>query len=176
MNLATLNALDQPAFTAALGAVFEHSPWIAERTWASRPFASLTDLHAALCRTLDAASPNEQLALIQAHPDLAGRAAQHGTLTPASANEQATADLDRLSDEEQATFNRYNAIYREKFGFPFVICVRDNHKATILAGFRDRIPNSYDAEKAIALREITRIAWLRLSDMISERNDRNADS
>lgn len=168
MNLATLNTLDQPAFTAAIGGVFEHSPWIAERTWASRPFASLTDLHAALCRTLDAASPDEQLALIRAHPDLAGRAAQQGTLTPASAHEQATADLDRLSEEEQTAFTHYNAIYREKFGFPFVICVRDNKKAAILAGFRDRIPNSYDTEKAIALREITRIAWLRLRDTIEE--------
>ncbi len=102
--LAALNALDQAAFTALVGPVFEHSPWIAEATWAQRPFASRAELHAALVRTMEAADEAAQVALINAHPDLVGRAARAGTLTPASTQEQAGAGLGALSADEVAQF------------------------------------------------------------------------
>ena len=108
MRLHDLNALDRAGFTHALGAIFEHSPWIAERAWDSRPFADADHLLAALLAVVDAASDDEKLALIRAHPDLAGKAARAGALTEHSTAEQAGAGLDRLSDEEFRRFHRLN--------------------------------------------------------------------
>ena len=167
MTVDALNRLDRDAFVAAVGPVFEHSPWIAERTWPLRPFADVEALHAALRATMYAAGPDERLALIRAHPDLVGRAAREGTLTTASAGEQAGAGLDALSTEEIALFERYNAAYRERFGFPFVICARENRKESILAAFPERLRHSADEEIATALAEIARIAWFRLRDVVS---------
>ncbi len=113
----------------------------------------------------------QQVALIQAHPDLVGRAALAGTLTPASTNEQASAGLDRLSAEEIAAFARYNQAYRERFGFPFVICARENKKESILVGFATRLQHSRDQEIGIALGEIAKICWLRLQDTIRADGD-----
>ncbi|MBW3630249.1 MAG: 2-oxo-4-hydroxy-4-carboxy-5-ureidoimidazoline decarboxylase [Gemmatimonadetes bacterium] len=167
MTLQDLNALDRAAFVAAVGSVFEHSPWIAERAWELRPFADLAALHAALVATMHAAEPEEQLCLIRAHPDLVGRAARLGTLTAASTSEQAGAGLDSLSAEEIALFDRYNAEYRAKFGFPFVICARENKKESILAAFPVRLGHSAEEETETALAEIAKIASFRLRDIVS---------
>ena len=165
-TLAELDAMDRDGFTRVVGPVFEHSPWIAEAAWCRRPFGSLNALHDALCAIVGKAGEAKQLALIQAHPDLVGRAATSGTLTPASMTEQAGAGLDRLSAPEIATFQQFNLEYRERFGFPFVICARLNRKDSILAAFPRRLNNSRKEEILAALGEIAKIARLRLEDLI----------
>jgi 2-oxo-4-hydroxy-4-carboxy-5-ureidoimidazoline decarboxylase len=164
--LADLNTADRAAFTAALGHLFEHSPWVAEQTWSKRPFATAETLHAALCTTMRSAPRDRQLALIRAHPDLAGRLAQQKKLTAESTREQATAGLDQLTDAEMAEFTRNNAAYQAKFSFPFIICARLNAKASILAAMRQRMEHSHDVEFSAALTEIEKIAWLRLCDVM----------
>ncbi len=153
-----------------LGHLFEHSPWVAELTWPRRPFASAEALHAALCATMRAAPRDRQLALIRAHPDLAGRLAQQKRLTAESTREQASAGLDQLTDAELAAFTRQNDTYKAKFGFPFIICARLNAKAAIIAAMQARMGNTADAEFATALGEIEKIAWLRLSDALGITN------
>ncbi len=165
-SLADLNKADPASFVAALGHLFEHSPWVAEQTWAQRPFASTETLHAALCATMRAATQDRQLALIRAHPDLAGRLARQKQLTAESTREQASAGLDQLSDAELAEFTRQNVAYQGKFGFPFIICARLNAKAAILAALQARGGNPPDTEFAAALAEIGKIAWLRLQDAL----------
>ena len=164
--LAEVNAWDQAAFTQHIGPVFEHSPWIAENTWARRPFAAVSALHQALCETVSGSSEQRKLDLIRAHPDLVGRAALAGTLTSASTKEQSSAGLDRLTPEEIAAFQNFNQAYREKFGFPFVICARQNKKEAMLAGFQRRLKHSREQEIEAALAEIFKIAELRLQDLI----------
>jgi 2-oxo-4-hydroxy-4-carboxy-5-ureidoimidazoline decarboxylase len=164
--VAELNELSREDFVQVIGPVFEHSPWIAELTWAKRPFASAGALHLALCATVLATDESQKLALILAHPDLAGRAARAGTLTPASTREQSSGGLDQLSAEEAALFDRYNQEYRERFGFPFVICARQNQKGAMLAGFERRLENSPEQETEAALGEIFKIAELRLRDVM----------
>ena len=166
MTLAQLNSTSRDEFIRVIGPVFEHSPWIAEAAWVRRPFASVEQLLAALCQTVRDASKAQKLALIRAHPDLVGRAALAGTLTRESTNEQASAGLSRLTAEEIAAFQKYNAAYRETFGFPFVICARLNKKEAILAGFKARLHNSPEQEVTAALGEIFKIAELRLRDLI----------
>jgi OHCU decarboxylase len=155
-------------FVAALGALFEGSPWIAAETRPSRPFASRDALHQALCATMYAAPLERKLALIRAHPDLAGKAAIAGELTPESAGEQSSAGLDRLSPDEFATFTRLNQAYSDTFGFPFVICVRENTKDSILASFTARLQHPRDQEIETALGEIAKIARLRLLDAVRD--------
>ncbi len=167
-TLSEVNRWDLEGFVRVLGPVFEHSPWIAESAWSRRPFASLDELHGALCATVAASSEQQKLALICAHPDLVGRAALAGTLTSASTNEQASAGLNRLSPEEISAFQTFNAAYRDKFGFPFVICARLNKKEAILAGFRQRMNHSSSEEMQAALIEIGKIARFRLLDLIQE--------
>jgi len=140
-------------------ALFEHSPWVEERADA-RP--SSGNRHADLMAVVRDASPAEQLALIRAHPELAGKAAIDRTLTEASAAEQASAGLDRLSPEEFERFHALNAAYRERFDFPFIICVRLTDKAGILAAMEQRLGNDRDAEIAEALAQIGEIVRLRL--------------
>jgi 2-oxo-4-hydroxy-4-carboxy-5-ureidoimidazoline decarboxylase len=140
-------------------ALFEHSPWVEARADA-RP--SSGDRHADLMAVVRGAAPEEQLALIRAHPELAGKAAIDGSLTEASAAEQASAGLDRLAPAEFDRFHALNAAYREKFGFPFIICVRRTDKAGILAAMERRLANDRDAEIANALDEIGEIVRLRL--------------
>ncbi|MCR6654348.1 MAG: 2-oxo-4-hydroxy-4-carboxy-5-ureidoimidazoline decarboxylase [Opitutus sp.] len=167
MTLDSINALDRAGFMAKLGHLFEHSPWVAEETWSQRPFRDVEQLHAALCATMRAASRERQLALIVAHPDLAGRLAQQKKLTQESTREQAGAGLDALSDAELAEFQRINAEYRERFGFPFIICARLNAKDAILRAMQTRLPNSPEQEFATALAEIEKIAKLRLLDVVN---------
>lgn len=159
MNAADWNALPAAEFVARLHALFEHSPWVVERAAARRPFA---DLHAGLLQVLHEASADERLALIRAHPELAGKAAIDGSLTAASAAEQAQAGLDRLTAEEFARFHALNAAYRARFDFPFVVCVRLTDKAGILAAMQARLANARDAEIATAIDEIGKIVRLRL--------------
>jgi 2-oxo-4-hydroxy-4-carboxy-5-ureidoimidazoline decarboxylase len=162
LKLEEVNAFDPEMFTVRIRPVFEHSPWVAARTAAARPFATREELHAALCRTVSQASDDEKLALIRAHPDLVGRTA----LTHESQAEQKSAGLDQLTAEEMERFTDFNRRYREKFGFPFVICARRNKKEAILAAFPVRLQNSRDKEINTALAEICQIAELRLRDLI----------
>lgn len=166
--IAEINGLDRDAFVARFGGLFEGSPWIAAETWPARPFSSVEALHAVLCRTMRAADSERQVALIRAHPDLVGRAALAGTLTRASTGEQSAAGLDpgRLSEDEVRAFTAYNTAYRERFGFPFVICAREHTKRSILNGFAARLENSRETELATALGEVEKIAWYRLVDLV----------
>ncbi|HEU5438698.1 MAG TPA: 2-oxo-4-hydroxy-4-carboxy-5-ureidoimidazoline decarboxylase [Ktedonobacterales bacterium] len=168
LMLTELNAMDRDAFSAALAGLFEGPPWIVAAAWDARPFASRHALHHALCRVMEAAPEERKVALIRAHPDLVGRAALAGTLTPASTAEQAAAGLDRLSPDEIATFQRLNADYQARFGFPFVICARKNKKVSILAGFAERMAHTREQEIATALAEVAKICWLRLCDAVAE--------
>ncbi|MSU59405.1 MAG: 2-oxo-4-hydroxy-4-carboxy-5-ureidoimidazoline decarboxylase [Pedosphaera sp.] len=165
ITLAQLNSCAREEFVRVVGPVFEHSPWIAEATWAQRPFAGVEELHRALCRTVRDAGGEKQLALIRAHPDLVGWLALTGTLTRESTGEQASAGLDRLTPEEIELFQKNNAAYKEKFGFPFVICARLNKQEAILNGFKVRLNNSREQEIQTALAEIFKIAELRLRDL-----------
>ena len=168
LTLEQANALDREEFTERLGGLFEGPPWIVADAWERRPFASVAELHDALCGVMRAASEDRQVALIRAHPDLVGRAALTGTLGKASRAEQASAGLNQLSPDEIATFKRLNAEYQTRFGFPFVICARENTKTTILGGFADRLPNTREQEIATALDEIAKICALRLRDTVRE--------
>lgn len=166
MTLTQLNSLSRDGFIHVIGPVFEHSPWIAEATWARRPFASVEALHAALCETVRGAGEEKQLALIRAHPDLVGKLALAGQLTKESTNEQSSAGLDRLSAEEVEWFHTNNAAYKAQFGFPFIICARLNKKEAMLNGFKVRLQNSREQEVKTALEEIGKIAYLRLQDIV----------
>jgi 2-oxo-4-hydroxy-4-carboxy-5-ureidoimidazoline decarboxylase len=167
MTLSQLNTLSREEFVRVVGPVFEHSPWIAEAGWDKKPFADLEQLHDALMRVVRDSGEARQVGLIQAHPDLVGRAALADTLTPESNREQASAGLGKLSPEEIAAFQKNNHAYSDKFGFPFVICARLNKKEAILKGFELRLKNSREAEVATALEEIGKIARLRLQDLIT---------
>ena len=165
-TLQEINALARDGFVHALCSLFEGPPWIATAAWLERPFVSVDRLYQALCAVMYAAPLAQKIALIQAHPDLVGRAALAGTLTPASTNEQASAGLDRLTSLEIATFTRFNAEYRDRYGFPFVICARENKKASILAGFEVRLQHTREEEIEVALVEIAKICALRLLDLV----------
>ena len=165
-SLAEINSLTRAAFTAALGHLFEHSPWVADETWPQRPFRDAAHIHTALCATMRAASKEKQLALIRAHPDLAGRLAQQNQLTAESTREQASAGLNQLTAAELAEFQKNNAAYLARFGFPFIICARLTNKSAILAAMQSRLSNSVDAEFSTALGEIEKIAQLRLNDLL----------
>lgn len=144
-----------------MSALFEHSPWVEARADAR---SASGDRHADLLAVMYDASAEEQLALIRAHPELAGKAAIDRTLTDASAAEQASAGLDRLTPEEYARFHDINAAYRARFGFPFIICVRLTDKAGILAAMETRLGHDRETEIATALAEIGKIVKLRLAD------------
>jgi OHCU decarboxylase len=166
--LSRLNAFDQAGFVAVCGPLFEHSPWIAGRAWPRRPFASVERLHAAMVDVMYSATEEEQIKLISSHPDLVGRLARDGRLTAESTAEQSAAGLTGLSPGDAETFDRYNAAYKAKFGFPFVICARENKKDAILRAFPIRLNNDRAAEIATALAEIAKIARLRLLDAVTD--------
>jgi OHCU decarboxylase len=167
LTISQLNQFGQAEFVRVVGPVFEHSPWIAETTFAKKPFADLENLHRALCETVKNSGEEKQLALIRAHPDLVGKIALAGQLTKESTNEQASAGLNKLSPEEINLFQKQNAAYKNTFGFPFVICARLNKKEKIIAGFETRLKNSREQEIKTALEEIFKIAELRLRDLIA---------
>ncbi|HEX6695825.1 MAG TPA: 2-oxo-4-hydroxy-4-carboxy-5-ureidoimidazoline decarboxylase, partial [Solirubrobacteraceae bacterium] len=155
----------QEAFVARYGAIFEGSPWVARAAFAEGPFAGIDDLHAALVAAVREAPRERQLELIRAHPELAGREAQAGGLTGASASEQASAGLHRLTAGEAERWRALNAAYRERFGFPLVVCVREHTKASILAWGEERLGHEPDEEVEVALDEIAKIARLRLEEL-----------
>ena len=166
MALANLNAADEAGFMAALGDVYEHAPWVAQAALKQRPFGTLAALHAAMMDVVRAAPPEQRLALIKGHHDLAGKAARAGTMTLESKAEQASAGLDHLSADELARFTALNAAYRARFGFPFIMAVKGKSKADILAAFQRRLANDAEPETRTALDEIDRIAALRLKDIL----------
>ncbi|MDU0311447.1 2-oxo-4-hydroxy-4-carboxy-5-ureidoimidazoline decarboxylase [Rhizobium sp. 10PS4] len=158
-------------FVSRFGGLFEHSPFIAERAYdAGHVTEPLTaaGVHASLTAVFRAASPQERLGVLSAHPDLAGRLAISGELTEDSRKEQSGAGLDRLSPAEHARFTELNSAYVEKFGFPFIIAVKGLGKDDILSAFETRIGNSRDAEFATATAQVERIALLRLTTMLPE--------
>ncbi len=160
-----LNACPREEFVALVGPTFEHSPWIAAAVVGQRPFTSTEHLHAALCGVVMAADEQRQIALIRAHPDLAGRTA----LSLESSREQAAAGLTDLAVDEIAQFDRYNTAYTARFEFPFVICARRHQKDAMLRAFQERLSHSREEEIAVALEQIFQIAALRLADLIPER-------
>ena len=168
LSLSRLNTTSTSRFTAALKDVFEHSPWVAERAAAGRPFSGVGVLHDAMVAVVRSAEPALQDALIAAHPDLAGKAARAGGLTGASTREQVGAGLDSLTAAEYERFETLNAAYRARFGFPFIIAVGGLDKHAILSAFERRLANTPKVERAAALDEIARIARLRLDAMIED--------
>ena len=161
-----LNAATADGFVAAVGFAFEDSPWIARAAFERRPFSDIAALHAAMTAVVSEMGEERQVALITAHPDLAGRVAREGRLTAASRGEQAAAGLDRLRPEELAHFEKINARYRDRFSFPFVICAREQTKASILVALEERSGNSRATEISTALSEIAKIARLRLESVV----------
>jgi OHCU decarboxylase len=161
-----VNNLDRKGFVSKFGALYEHSPWVAEEAWNERPFGSLPELHGAFVRAMYEAPQERQLDLIRAHPDLAGKAGIAGELTPDSAREQASAGLERLTPEEYENFHRLNTAYRQRFGFPLIIAVREHTKETILDDAEARLKHSRPEEIKTALIEIAKIARLRLQDLV----------
>jgi len=159
--------MDRSSFIGRIGWVYEHSPWVAEKAWEHRPFANLDALHSAMDAVVRAAPEEKRLALIQAHPDLAGPLAKLGQLTDASSREQAQAGLEELTAELTAELDRRNMAYREKFGFPFIICARSENVQTILTALANRLEHDRETEITLALKEISKIARLRLMDAIS---------
>ena len=157
-----LSGLPQAAFVARLGDIFEHSPWVPERAWAARPFESIDALHAAMVAAVDQAAEAEQLALICAHPELAGREAAAGTLTSASTGEQRGAGLDQCSKEELQRLRRLNQDDRARFGFPFVVAVKGLTRHQIMDRVEARLANARDTEFRTCLAEIGKIARFRL--------------
>lgn len=166
LTLDTLNKASAQEFVAALGEIFEHSPWVAERVAAKRPFANTRALLDAMTGAVKSASKDEQSALLRAHPDLAGKAARAGKLTKDSTAEQSSAGLDQLSDGEFESFQGFNTNYQKKHGIPFVVCVRRHTKDSILKQFAKRLDNSAAQEFDTALSEVFRIAALRLDQKI----------
>ena len=155
-------------FVACLGGIYEHSPWVAEQAAGERPFSSREHLADRMRSAVETASVTAKLALIRAHPDLAGKLARAGALSPESTREQAGLGLDRLSDAEFERFSDLNRRYRERFGFPFVVCVRLTDKPGILAAFERRLEHDIAAEMTEALRQIHHIARLRLEDLVTK--------
>ncbi|WP_247891771.1 2-oxo-4-hydroxy-4-carboxy-5-ureidoimidazoline decarboxylase [Azospirillum argentinense] len=159
--------MDRASFVARFGGVFEHSPWVAEGAWdaGNRP-DDADGLHAAMVAVLRAADHGRKLALLNAHPDLAGRLALRGELTADSTAEQASAGLDRCTPEEFARFTELNDAYKARFGFPFILAVKGRSRADILEAFETRLSNGPEEEFATALAQVERITWLRLKDLL----------
>ena len=166
VDMAPINAMDRAVFVQKFGGIFENSPWVAEKAWEKRPFASLDDMHAAMVAVAKNAPAAQQLALLQSHPDLAGKEAQAGTMTASSVTEQASAGLNALSPAEFAELSGLNAAYRAKFGFPFIIAVRMHTKEGIFFEFRRRLQNDTQTEFANDLQNVYIITRLRLNKLL----------
>ena len=165
--LAEVNGLSLTDFVARFGDVAEHSPWVAARAAEARPYQSRDTMHEAFVAAVAASPLDDRLALIRAHPDLAGRAAVAGTMADDSKKEQSSAGLDRLTPEEFARFQALNERYRDRFGFPFILAVKGATKDQILASFAERVDNDRDVEFARALAEIARIFRFRIEDRVA---------
>ena len=168
LTLDQLNAATTAQALAWLDGVYEHSPWIAERAWAARPFADIDALHAAMVAAVDAATADERLALLRAHPELAGRAAVRGELTADSTTEQAGAGLAQCSPEEFARITALNRRYNERFGFPFILAVKGWDRAGILREFARRVEHDPATEFAECLAQVAKIARFRLDALVGD--------
>jgi 2-oxo-4-hydroxy-4-carboxy-5-ureidoimidazoline decarboxylase len=166
VDMAPINAMDRAAFVEKFGGIFENSPWVAEKAWEKRPFASLDDMHAAMVAVAKNSPAAMQLALLQSHPDLAGKEAQAGTMTASSLAEQASAGLNALSHAEMVQISDLNAAYRKKFGFPFIIAVRMHTREGILFEFNRRLQNDTQTEFANDLQNVYIITRLRLNKLL----------
>jgi OHCU decarboxylase len=166
ITLDEVNGMDRGGFVERFGSLYEHSPWVAGAAEQERPFGSIEEMHGAFESSVRDAPRESQVALIQAHPDLAGKAAMSGKLTAESAREQSSAGLDRLSPEEYEDFTRINREYREKFGLPMVVFVRAHTKESILKSARLRLDNSEEEEIDQALAEIAKITRFRLGEAV----------
>ena len=166
VDMAAINAMDRAAFVQKFGGIFENSPWVAEKAWDRRPFANLDDMHAAMVAVAKYAPAAMQLALLQSHPDLAGKEAEAGTMTASSVAEQASAGLNTLSHAEMLQISDLNAAYKKKFGFPFIIAVRMHTKEGILFEFSRRLQNDTQTEFANDLQNVYIITRLRLNKML----------
>ena len=169
VSLSELNKGKDADFIAALGDVFEQSPWLVERTVSARPFTSREALIDTLMAVMHGATEEEKLLLIRVHPDLAGKAARDGSLTDHSRREQSSIGLDHLSDKEFDQFTRLNDAYKKKFGFPFIIAVVDHTKASILAAFEKRIGGDRDDQIEEAIKNIGRIVSTRVLGTVTEK-------
>jgi 2-oxo-4-hydroxy-4-carboxy-5-ureidoimidazoline decarboxylase len=169
ITLNHLNQIDAAGFTALLGGIFEHSPWVADRTATGRPYADLAGLHAAMCRHVEQSGQATQLTLIRAHPELAGKAALRGELTAESTREQQGAGLDLCSAEEFKKLHALNDAYNKKFGFPFIVAVKGRTRSSILELMEQRLQNDSEAEMQQALQQIYQIALYRLQEMTKEK-------
>lgn len=161
----TPSTLSREDFVGAFADIYEHSPWVAENTWDlyhGTPLDTVEALHERMSVVLLSADPVAQLALINAHPDLAGKAAVQGQLTAASTDEQAGAGIHQCTPEEFQRFTELNDAYKAKFGFPFIMAVKGSNRHQILAAFETRIHNDAETEFACALAEINKIALFRL--------------
>ena len=167
LSINEVNALEAHAFASRFGDVAEHSPWVAEAAFAARPFTEREALVAAFVGAVRAAPREAQLALLRAHPDLAGRAAVAGDVAEESRREQAGAGLDRLTPAEFARFSDLNARYRACFGFPFIFAVKGAAKGAILAAFESRLDNDAETERAAALAHVERIFRFRIEDRVT---------
>jgi 2-oxo-4-hydroxy-4-carboxy-5-ureidoimidazoline decarboxylase len=169
MRLSELNGLDSQDCIARLGTIFEHSPWVAESAAGERPFDNVAALHAAMMRAVRTAPPAAQLALIRAHPELAGREAAAGVLTAESTSEQARLGFDALSHAEFERMARINRDYREKFGFPCIVALKLHAaRATVMDEMERRLANGREAEVAAALEQVAHIARGRLEQLLRE--------
>jgi 2-oxo-4-hydroxy-4-carboxy-5-ureidoimidazoline decarboxylase len=166
-SLSELNACGKDEFVAVLANIFEHSPWIAEQAAGARPFSGVNALLAAMKDAVDRATADQRMALIKAHPDLANKTQRAAGLTAESTSEQSGLGLDRLSDAEYEAFERVNNAYRAKFGFPYIVCVRRHTKDSVLRDFERRLPNDVATETRASIEEISRIAALRLDQLVS---------
>lgn len=166
ITLAQLNAMPAASFVATLSGIFEHSPWVAEAAESHRPFDSVGALHADMADVVARAGEDLQLALINAHPELAGKAAVRGELTHESTREQSGAGLDQCTQEEFDKLQALNAAYRVKFGFPFILAVRGYDRHGIIGNFETRLHHRRDDELRESLKQIYRIARFRLDDLI----------
>ena len=167
LKLNEINDLSPATFIAALADIFEHSSWVAEDVVNLRPFAGIDRLHASMVATVAAASEEQQLALIRAHPDLAGKSATQGQLTASSTSEQAGAGLDSLNSAELAHFTKLNEAYRSRFQFPFIIAVKGLDKYAILQAYEPRLANTRSDEVRTALEQIAQIALFRLDSLFT---------
>ena len=167
LSIEAVNTLDAAAFVARFGDVAEDSPWVAEAAFEARPFTDREAMVEAFAAAVRAAPRETRLALLRAHPDLAGRAAMAGDIAVDSRREQAGAGLDRLTAGEFARFQDLNTRYRERFGFPFILAVKGATKEAILAAFEARIGNDADTERATALANVERIVRFRIEDRVA---------
>ncbi len=167
-GLHELSSMSEAEFVAALGGIFEHSPWVAKGAYAQRPFASVLALHSAMVDVVNTADRETQLRLIRAHPELASKAAVRKELTEHSNREQAGAGLTECSPEELARLQQLNHDYNAKFGFPFILAVKGHDRQSVIANFARRLGSDREIEIHECLNQIAKIASFRLTDLVDE--------